>query len=401
MSSIFKDLKVLDLTRVVAGPMCTQNLADMGATVYKIERPGEGDDTRRMGPFETRQEVSRSVVYLSYNRGKQSVTVDIATSEGAQVVRDLAQRCDVVVENYKVGTLERYGLGYASLSALNPRLVYCSITGFGQTGPAAGVAAYDFILQGVAGPMSVCGQPDGTPGAAPMRSSLPVTDVITGLYATSAITSALYHRERTGEGQYIDMAMLDASIAFMGHFATAYLMADSVGTRVGNTNPIAAPSQLFECADGHLIIAAGNNKQWITLCGVLGLPELPQDPRFLTNALRCDNRVALGEVLEPLLATLERGPLLARLQAAGVPAGPVNDMAQVFAEPQTQAREIAITIPQRQGDIRMARSPYRYSQTPVHHGASPELGEHTDQVLMSELGLSPEQIEGLRERGVL
>ena len=401
MPQIFKDLKVLDLTRVVAGPMCTQNLADMGATVYKIERPGEGDDTRRMGPFETDKAHPRSVVYLSYNRGKQSITVDIATPEGAQVVRDLVAQCDVLVENYKVGTLQRYGLDYDSLSAINPRLVYCSITGFGQTGPSAGVAAYDFILQGMAGPMSVCGQPDGTPGAAPMRSSLPVTDVITGLYATSAITSALYHRERTGEGQYIDMAMLDASVAFMGHFATAYLMTGSIATRVGNTNPIAAPSQLFACADGHLIIAAGNNKQWVSLCGVLGLDALPADPRFLTNVLRCENRKDLGEALEPLLATLERGPLLAKLQAAGVPAGPVNDMAQVFADAQAQFRELAIAVPHDQGEVRMARSPYRFSKTPVRHRPSPALGEHTDAVLMADLGLSAEQIAGLRERGVL
>ena len=401
MSSIFQDLKVLDLTRVIAGPMCTQNLADMGATVYKIERPGEGDDTRRMGPFEPGKASPRSVVYLSYNRGKQSITIDIATPEGAQLVRDLAVQCDVVIENYKVGTLERYGLDYDSLVRLNPRLVYCSITGFGQTGPDAGVAAYDFILQGMAGPMSVCGQPDGSPGAVPMRSSLPVTDVITGLYATSAITSALYHRERTGEGQYIDMAMLDASVAFMGHFATAYLMADSVATRVGNTNPIAAPSALFSCADGHLIIAAGNNKQWVALCGVLGIPDAPEDPRFETNAKRCENRVALGHLIDPLIAAWERAPLLTRLQAAGVPAGPVNDMAQVFAEPQTIHREIAVPIAQPQGDVQMARSPYRFTKTPVHHRPSPDLGEHTNDVLIQDLGLSAEKVADLRQRGVL
>lgn len=406
MNPIFSGVKVLDLTRVVAGPLTTQILADMGATVYKIEKPGEGDDTRRMGPFMTDGGVTaasdESAVFLSYNRGKRSVTVDIATPEGATLVRELAARCDVVVENYKAGGLKKYQLDYESLRKLRPDIVYCSVTGFGQSGPYAPRPAYDFILQGMAGPMSTCGQPDGTPGAGPMRTSIPVTDIVTGLYASIAVVSALYHRRQTGEGQYIDSAMLDAAVAFNGHLAVGYLMTGKSPTRVGNTNPIASPSEVFDCLDGPVIIAAGNNGQFRALCEVLGELVLAQDTRFASNAERITNRAAMRAILQPLLAKIKRSDILMRMEQAGVPCGPINDMAQVFADPHTQYRDLQVELPHSSGvNVKLVRSPLRFSRTPVVHKAPPMLGEHSVQTLVDELGLTEAQVQGLRERRII
>jgi len=406
MSAIFKGVKVLDLTRIIAGPLATQILADMGATVYKVEKPGEGDDTRRMGPFMSDAGIdtasNESAVFLDYNRGKRSVTVDIATSEGAALVRELALNCDVLVENYKSGGLKKYGLDYASLSAQRPDLIYCSVTGFGQSGPYSSRPAYDFILQGMAGPMSTCGQPDGTPGASPMRTSIPITDIVTGMYANIAIVSALYHHRNTGEGQYIDAAMLDASVALSGHLAVGYLMTGLTPTRVGNTNPIAAPSEVFTCADGQMIVAAGNNGQFSALCDVSGVPELARDPRFITNAKRIANRVALRAILELNLADCKRSELLAQFEKAGVPSGPINDMAQVFADPQALYRELEVKLPHSCGvDVKLVRSPLNFSKTPVVHKAPPLLGEHSVQTLRDELSLTEAQLEGLRERRIV
>jgi crotonobetainyl-CoA:carnitine CoA-transferase CaiB-like acyl-CoA transferase len=406
MSGILDGIKVLDLTRVIAGPLCTQALADMGATVYKIERPGEGDDTRRMGPFlpdtERGGDSNDSALYLAYNRGKQSVTVDISTPEGAALVRDLAARCDIVVENYKVGTLARYGLDYESIRACRGDIIYCSVTGFGQSGPYAQRPAYDFILQGLAGVMSTCGQPDGTPGGEPMRTAIPVTDVVTGLYAAIGILGALFHRERSGEGQYLDAAMLDASVALNGHLALGFLMTGALPPRVGNTNPIASPSEVFQCADGSLIVAAGNNGQFQALCGVLGCPELTGDPRFRTNAVRVANRAELRDTLAPKLAHRPRVALLAELESAGVPSGPINDMAQAFDDPQCRHREIALTLPHKRGvEVPSVRSPLRFSRTPVEHRAPPMLGEHNARVLIDELGIEPERFRTLQERGIV
>lgn len=406
MNSIFNGIKVLDLTRIIAGPLSTQILADMGATVYKIEKPGEGDDTRRMGPFLADTGVAaisnESAVFLAYNRGKHSVTVDIASPEGAALVKELAAQCDVVVENYKAGGLKKYQLDYESLRQRRPDIIYCSVTGFGQSGPYAARPAYDFILQGMAGPMSTCGQPDGTPGAEPMRTSIPITDIVTGLYANIAIVSALYHHRQTGEGQFIDAAMLDASVAFNGHLAVGYLMTGKSPTRAGNTNPIAAPSEVYACADRHVIVAVGNNGQFRSLCEVLGEPALPEDSRFASNAQRIANRMAMQAILQPLLARHQSEELLIRFEKAGVPSGPINDMAQVFADPQTQHRALQIELPHACGaDIKLVRSPLVFSRTPVVHKTPPMLGEHSAQVLKEELGLSESEIEGLRKRKVV
>ncbi|MDM0070708.1 CoA transferase [Variovorax sp. J31P207] len=405
MAAILEGIKVLDLTRVIAGPLCTQILADMGATVYKIEKPGEGDDTRRMGPFLPDAEgadSNDSALYLAYNRGKQSVTLDIATPEGAALARELAARCDVVVENYKVGTLARYGLDEASIRRLRPDIVYCSVTGFGQGGPYAGRPAYDFILQGLAGVMSTCGQAEGTPGAEPMRTAIPITDVVTGLYAAIGVVGALYHRRETGEGQHVDAAMLDASVALNGHLALGFLMNGKVPPRVGNTNPIASPSEVFACADGHLIVAAGNNGQFQALCRALGGLGWADDPRFGSNALRVANRGPLRDLLAPALAGRPRAELLAALEAAGVPCGPINDMRGVFEDPQTRHRELALRLPHSRGvDVPSLRSPLRFSGTPVVHRASPMLGEHSARVLAAELGLDAERLQTLRERAIV
>lgn len=405
MASIFTGIKVLDLTRVIAGPLCTQILADMGADVYKIEKPGEGDDTRRMGPFlpnAQNGDSNDSSLYLAYNRGKQSITVDIATAEGAALVQNLAAQCDVVVENYKVGTLARYGLDYATIRQRRPDIIYCSITGFGQSGPYAARPAYDFILQGMAGLMSTCGQPDGAPGGEPMRTAIPIADVVTGLYAAIGSVSALYHRQSTGEGQHLDASMLDASVALNGHLAVGYLMNGKLPERVGNTNPIAAPSEVFSCADGYLIAAAGNNGQFQALCRVLGEPQLANEARFLTNALRVTQRTVLRDLLAPLLAGRTRADLLAAFAAAGVPCGPINTMGEVFSDPQTRHRELALSLPHSRGyDVPSVRSPLRFSGTPVLHRAAPMLGEHSVKVLGEELGLTPAQLQGLRDRSII
>ena len=406
MQEIFAGIKVLDLTRIIAGPLCTQNFADLGATVFKIERPGEGDDTRRMGPFmrdaNADAPANESATFLAYNRGKHSVCVDIASPEGAAIIRDLAAQCDVLVENFKMGDLRKYGLDYDSVRAVRPDIIYCSITGFGQDGPYAPRPAYDFILQGMAGPMSTCGRPDGEPGAGPMRTSIPITDIVTGLYATVAIMGALYHRRDSGRGQHIDMSLLDAAVAFNGHLAAGYLLTGTSPTRAGNNNPIAAPADVYPCSDGHLIIAAGNNKQFAALCGVLGLGALPADPRFASNAARIANRGALQDQLLPRVAQVSRAELLARFESAGVPCGPINTMAEVFADPQTRHRGLEIALPHASGAItRLVRNPMRLSQTPVQHRPVPMLGEHSDQVLRDELGLTQAQIQGLRDRAII
>lgn len=408
MSGVFDGIRVLDLTRVVAGPLCTQILADMGATVYKIEKPGDGDDTRRMGPFMADAGLTassnESAVFLAYNRGKQSITVDIATPEGNALVRDLAAKCDVVVENYKAGTLQKYGLDYASLRSVRPDIIYCSVTGFGQDGPYAARPAYDFILQGMAGPMSTCGLPDGSPGAMPMRTSIPITDIVTGLYANIAVIGALYHRRETGVGQYIDAAMLDASVAFNGHLAVGYLATGKVPVRAGNTNPIANPADVYASADGFLIVACGNDGQFKSLCRVLGCTELLDDARFATNAARCQaaNRGPLRERLEALLAKENSAHWASVLEKAGVPSGPINNMAQVFADPQIRHRGLEIELPHASGvPVKLVRSPINYSETPIEHKAPPLLGQHSVQVLMDELGLTQAQIDGLRERKII
>ncbi|WP_043419878.1 CaiB/BaiF CoA transferase family protein [Cupriavidus basilensis] len=405
MSAILDGIKVLDLTRVVAGPWATQNLADMGATVYKIEKPGDGDDTRKMGPFLTDAQgavTNDSAFYLACNRGKQSLTIDISQPEGAELVRQLAARCDVVVENYKAGSLKKYGLDYESIRAVRPDVIYCSVTGFGPDGPYAARPAYDFILQGMAGLMSTCGQPDGSPGGEPMRTAIPITDILTGLYATVSLLGALYHRQATGEGQYIDAAMLDASVAVNGHLALGYQMTGKLPRRAGNSNPVAAPSEVFACRDGHLIIASGNNGQFAALCKLLGIPELAADPRYVQNANRVANRDTLRETIAERVATWSAADLLASLERAGVPGGPINELDEVFEDAQVKHRGLLVQLPHGRGvDAPSLRSPMRFSATPVVMRCPPMLGEHTDTALRAELGLSDGDVAGLRERGIL
>jgi len=405
MSAILQGIKVLDLTRVVAGPWATQNLADMGATVYKIEKPGDGDDTRRMGPFLTGadgNETNDSAFFLCCNRGKQSVTVDISKPEGAELVRRLAARCDVVVENYKAGSLKKYGLDYESIRAVRPDVIYCSVTGFGPDGPYAPRPAYDFILQGMAGLMSTCGQPDGAPGAAPMRTAIPLTDILTGLYASVALMGALYHRQATGEGQYIDAAMLDAAVAANGHLALGYQMTGKVPQRAGNSNPVASPSEVFACRDGHLIIAAGNNGQFAALCRVLGCEALLGNPDFAQNVDRVRHRPALREALGAHLSSWNAADLVPALEAAGVPCGPINRMDEVFEDPQVQHRGLLVRLPHASGtDAPTLRSPLRFSATPVTMTAPPQLGQHTEAALCEELGMTAADVRAYRERGLV
>ncbi|MGO4328618.1 CaiB/BaiF CoA transferase family protein [Cupriavidus sp. 2TAF22] len=405
MSAILEGIKVLDLTRVVAGPWATQNLADMGATVYKIEKPGDGDDTRKLGPFLTDADgnvTNDSAFFLAGNRGKQSVTIDISQPEGAELVRQLAARCDVVVENYKAGSLKKYGLDYESIRALRRDIIYCSVTGFGPDGPYSARPAYDFILQGMAGLMSTCGQPDGSPGGAPMRTAIPITDILTGLYASVALLGALYHRQATGEGQYIDAAMLDASVAANGHLALGYQMTGNLPRRAGNTNPVASPSEVFPCRDGHLIVAAGNNGQFAALCKLLGCAEVATDERFVQNMGRVDNRDALREIIGARIAEWQSADLLAALERAGVPGGPINQLDAVFEDEQVRHRDLLMHLPHGRGVTAPSlRSPLRFSATPVVVKAPPMLGEHTEGALRAELGLSEAEVKGLKERGVL
>jgi len=380
-------VRVLDLSRVLAGPWATQMLADLGAEVIKIERPGVGDDTRAWGPpFLTRTDGSRgdSAYFLCANRGKKSVELDIASSGGAAAVRQLAATCDVVVENFKVGGLAKYGLDYASLSKDRPGLVYCSITGFGQTGPRAAQAGYDYMIQAMGGLMSVTGQPDGAPGAEPMKVGVAVVDLATGLYASSAILAALLHARATGQGQHIDIALFDVQAAMLANQATNYFVSGEAPTRMGNAHPNLAPYQPIPCTDGMVVIAVGNDGQFRALCGALGDAGMGGDPRFLTNAARIEHRAAMTAELSALTAGLTMNGLMAALEAAGVPCGPVNTVDQVFDEPQAKHRGLEVTqarvdLPE---PVRTVASPIRMSLTPVTYDrAPPALGADTDAVL--------------------
>ena len=371
-------VRVLDLSRVLAGPWATQTLADLGAEVIKIERPGLGDDTRQCGT------PGDAAYFLCANRGKKSVTLDIATPEGAAAVRELARTCDVVVENFRTGGLKKYGLDHASLTALNPKLVYCSITGFGQDGPDAHRAGYDYMIQAMGGLMSVTGQADGSPGAEPMKVGVAVADLFTGLYASNAILAALLHARATGEGQAIDIALFDVQAAMLANQATNFFVSGKVPTRMGNAHPNLAPYQPFPCSDGMVVIAVGNDGQFRALGQALGAPELGTDPRFLTNALRIENRAALSAEVSALTAGLTMAALMAVLETAGVPCGPVNTVDQVFQEPQAVHRGLVVeqTRADLDGPVRTVASPIRLSKTPVRYDRPPPaLGQDTDAVL--------------------
>jgi formyl-CoA transferase len=399
-------LRVLDLTRVLAGPWCTQLLADLGADVVKVERPGTGDDTRAWGPPYLKDpqgaDTSEAAYYLAANRGKRSVTVDLAKPEGQRVIRRLAERADVVVENYKVGQLERYGLDYAALAAVNPRLIYCSITGFGQVGPYADRAGYDFIIQGMGGFMSITGERDDRPGGGPQKAGIAVSDLMTGMYATVAILAALAHRERTGQGQHIDMALFDVMLAMLANMNMNYLTSGQPPGRAGNAHPNIVPYQVFEAADGHVVIAVGNDSQFVKFCEVAGCAELSSHPSYARNADRVRNRAAVLAIVEPLVRARPVAFWVERLEAAGVPCGPINNIAQALADPQVAARELRIDLPHPlAGVVPLVANPIKLSATPAaYERPPPTLGQHTDEVLR-ECGLDDIEIARLKSLGAV
>jgi crotonobetainyl-CoA:carnitine CoA-transferase CaiB-like acyl-CoA transferase len=410
MTGPLSHLTVLDLSRVLAGPWCTQLLADLGATVIKVEKPGSGDDTRAWGPPYLRDAAGRDTTeaayYLACNRGKLSVAIDFTQAEGRALVRDLAQQADVVVENFKVGGLAKYGLDYASLAALNPRLVYCSITGFGQTGPYADRAGYDFMIQGIGGLMSVTGERDDLPGGGPQKVGIAISDLMTGMYASTAILAALAQREAAGpgaRGQYIDVALLDSTVAMLAVMDMNYLASGVPPGRIGNAHPNIVPYQAFACADGHLILAVGNDGQFAKFCAIAGAPEWASDPRFATNADRVKHRATLVPLVAARIATRTQREWLTALDAAGVPAGPINRLDQVFADPQVIARGMRQDLPHPlAGTVPQVGNPLRFSATPVAlDRAPPLLGQHTATVLRERLGLADDAIAGLAARGVV
>jgi crotonobetainyl-CoA:carnitine CoA-transferase CaiB-like acyl-CoA transferase len=407
MSGALSHIRVLDLSRVLAGPWAGQILADLGAEVIKVERPGTGDDTRHWGPpyvKDAQGNDSREAAYFqSANRNKQSLTIDFTQAEGQRLVRELVQNCDVLLENFKVGGLAAYGLDYASLQAINPRLIYCSVTGFGQDGPYAKRAGYDFMIQGLGGLMSLTGKPDGEEGGGPVKVGVALTDILTGLYATVGVLAALNQREQSGIGQYVDVALLDVQVACLANQAMNFLNTGVAPKRLGNAHPNIVPYQDFPSADGNFIIAVGNDGQFRKLCEVAGLTALADDPRFSTNKARVANRAELIPQLRQATVFKSTAEWVTLLEQAGVPCGPINDLAQVFADPHVQARGLRIDLPNSLGSTTpLVASPLKLSATPVtYRNAPPLLGEHTEQVLRQHLNLSPEQISALREAGVI
>jgi crotonobetainyl-CoA:carnitine CoA-transferase CaiB-like acyl-CoA transferase len=407
MPGALSHVRILDLSRVMAGPWCAQTLADLGAEVIKVERPVVGDDTRGWGPPYLKDAEGRdtreSAYYLSCNRGKKSITLDISRPEGQDVARRLAAVSDVLLENYKVGDLARYGLGYEQLKAINPGIVYCSITGFGQTGPYSRRAGYDFLVQGMGGFMSITGEADGRPGGGPQKAGIAVADIMTGMYSAIAVLAALAHRERSGEGQYVDMALLDVSVGMLSNMHLNYFTSGRSPGRWGNAHPSIVPYQVFASSDGHIILAAGNDAQFRKFCDVAGRAELAADPRFATNDARVRNREVLVPILEPIVAARGRDEWVSTLEAAGVPCGPINSIAQVFEDPQVRFRGMKVEVPHPvSGTVPLVRNPIRLSETPIEYGTPPPmLGEHTDEVLQGVLGMSREEIARLREQRVL
>ena len=394
-------IRVLDLSRVLAGPWATQILGDLGAEILKIEKPGEGDETRAFGP--PFLESGDATYFLAANRNKRSVTIDFAKPEGAALVKRLARRAHVVVENFKTGTLARYGLDYASLSADNPGLIYCSLTGFGHDGPYKDKAGYDYLIQGMGGLMSITGQPDGTPGAEPMKVGVAVSDLLTGLYTTIAIQAALIHQAKTGEGQSIDMALFDCQAAGLANQAMNYLAGHVVPGRLGNAHPNIVPYQVFATADGYLILAVANDRQYRSFCKAAERDDLASDARFKTNASRVAHRETLVALLEPVLAARTTTDWIARLEAANVPCGPINRVDQVFADPQAIARGFKVAMEHKTaGPIDLVASPLRLSRTPPEYrNAPPVLGEHTHEVLSQILGLSASDISSLESAKII
>ena len=404
-------IRVLDLSRVLAGPWAGQNLADLGAEVIKVERPKVGDDSRSFGPpwvkDKAGQQTRDSAYFTSANRGKKSITVNVAHAEGQALIRALVRECDVLIENYKHGDLARYGLGYDNLKAVNPRLVYCSVTGFGQTGPYRERPGYDFMMQGMGGMMSVTGEPDGTPGGGPQRAGVPIADIITGMYASIAICAALASRDAQGpgqgKGQHLDLALLDSQIALLAYQNTNYFSTGKPPGRIGNLHPNIVPYQPFKSSDGEVIVACGNDNLFRKFCEAAGCAELIADPRFATNGKRVENRVEITRLIQEVFRKKTTAQWLELLEAAGVPNGPINDIAQVFEEPQVKARGVKIELEHAAaGKLPLVASPMRFSGTPLEYRlAPPLLGEHTDQVLKQFLKMDDAGIAKLRAAGVV
>ncbi|MEA3395332.1 MAG: CaiB/BaiF CoA-transferase family protein [Pseudomonadota bacterium] len=400
-------LRVLDLSRVLAGPWCSQNLADMGADVIKVERPGVGDDTRGWGPpwVEGAQAGAGadSTYYAAANRGKKSITMDISRPEGQEMIRKLAAVSDVVIENYKVGDLKRYGLDHAALSALNPRLVYCSITGYGQEGPSAHKPGYDFVFQAMGGLMSITGERDDLPGGGPQKAGIAIADVMTGMYATIAILSALEHRSVSGRGQYIDMALLDCIVALGGNQVTGYFASGKVPGRFGNAHASLVPYQVFVVADGEIVVAVGNDGQWQQYCAAIERSDLGADPRWTKVTGRITGRDELVPELARTMLTRTRAEWLERLESRGVPCGPINNYRQVFEDAQVQHRKLRVDLQRPDGSmVSTIASPLRLQGTPpVYDRAPPTLGDATEDVLGSLLGLSSEEIARHRANRII
>ncbi|MCV2360531.1 CoA transferase [Paucibacter sp. TC2R-5] len=399
-------VRVLDLSRVLAGPWCTQTLADLGADVIKVERPGSGDDTRAWGPpylkDEQGRDTSEAAYYLGANRNKRSIAIDIACPAGQALIRELAAGVDVLVENFKVGDLARYGLDAQSLRELNPGLIVCSITGFGQTGPYKDRAGYDYAVQGIGGLMSVTGERDDLPGGGPQKVGVAVADLFTGLYATVAILAALRHRDATGQGQVIDMALLDTQLAMLANLGANYLCTGQAPTRMGNAHQNIVPYQAFEASDGHLILAIGNDHQFAKFCAIAGFPAWAQDPRFSTNAQRVRQRELLVPIIAAAIKTRPRDAWLSALEAAKVPCGAINNLAEAFADPQVQARGMARPMPHPLSPgLQLVSSPMNLSATPVsYRRAPPLLGQHTRELLL-EAGRTEAEIAALLQTGVI
>ena len=402
-------IKVLDLSRVLAGPWCTQILADLGADVVKIERPGVGDDTRTWGPPFLKdakgRDTDQATYFTSCNRNKRSVTIDMATAEGQALLKKMAAQADIVVENFKTGGLRQYGLDYESLRAINPRLVYCSVTGFGHDGPHASRAGYDLMIQATSGMMSITGRPDDAPGGGPLRVGVALTDLFTGVYAATAVLAAIEVRHRTGEGQHIDMALLDVGMAILANQASAFLNTGVAPERQGNSHPSLAPYQDFHTKDGAMLLAIGNNGQFTRFCEEAGQAEWASDPRFASNTLRVRHREVLIPMMETVTRTRTTAEWIALLEDKAVPCGPINNIAQAFEDAQVKARGLAVTLPRQAGDgiaqIVGVASPLRLQGTPpVLRHAPPALGQHTDEVL-AEMGLDEQQRAALRDAGVI
>jgi crotonobetainyl-CoA:carnitine CoA-transferase CaiB-like acyl-CoA transferase len=400
-------LRVLDLSRVLAGPWCGQIMADLGCEVIKVERPGRGDDTRGWGPPNLKDAEGRDTgeagYYLAANRGKKSLTLDIASPEGQEIARALARKSDILIENYKVGSLKKYGLDYDSLHAIHPGLIYCSITGFGQTGPYAERPGYDVMAQAMGGLMSVTGERDDRPGGGPQRVGVAVSDIFTGVYSAVAILAALHHRDKTGAGQHLDMALLDVTLAIMSNQALNYLVSGVAPGRIGNEHPNVVPYQAFPTKDFHIVLAVGNDAQFARFCDIAGRPELAKDPRFATNSQRIVHRATIIPIVAEIMTEKTRAEWMEALEQAGIANGPINTLDQVFENPQVKARGMKIALPHPvAGSVPLVASPLRFSETPVAYDrAPPTVGQHTDEVLRDLLGFADGKIKVLREMKVV